>query len=166
MHVTVSPVLQTSMCNNLNVTLVMGGPVYIFFFAVLIIGSVAIKRGIRYFSWSFWFKNKMFLPIEYNHICALLLETCETPAGHRIDVNSVPPAVGKKIIFPLCGPSFPTSYYNTRLQQMEAPPPPGLPTSSPPPCLMWDDLTRWIRLKYPLHTSSLSNMGLMILLMT
>lgn len=68
----------------------------------------------------------MFLPIEYNHICALLLETCETPAGHRIDVKSVPPAVGKRIIFPLCAPSFPTSCFNTGLQQMEAPPP-GFP---------------------------------------
>lgn len=74
----------------------------------------------------------MFLPIEYNHICALLLETCETPAGRRIDVKS-PPAVGKKIIFTLCAPSFPTSYYNTGLQQTN--PAPHFPTSSPPPLL-------------------------------
>lgn len=106
----------------------------------------------------------MFLPSEYNHICALLLETCETPAGRRIDVKSVPPAVGKRIIFPLCAPSFPTSCYNTWLQQMEQPSH-VFTTSSAAGCLMQDDLTRWIRLKYPLHTSSLSNMGLMIPLM-
>lgn len=112
----------------------------------------------------------MFLPTEYNPVCALLLETCETPAGHRIDVKSVPPAVGKRLIFPVCAPSFPTSCFNTGLQQMETPPPTPwsshvFTSSSAADGLMWDDLSRWIRLKYPLHTSSLSNTGLMIPLM-